>query len=336
MKALITQSWNGYLEMFDSSHKDIYYREEYVKLYESTEGRAHCAVCYEGDFILLMTYIRKEFTGYFDFETPYGYGGPIANIDNKEWIDKALDEMELLLKNENYLCGFVRFHPLLKNSEICKGHFDVIFDRNTIAIDTSETSEKIWSEQISSKNRNMIRKAEKNGLIYKAEYDFESLQEFVKLYFLTMKRLDADDFYLFSDDYFKAFIDHFNGKAFLGTVRKDKELICAAIFMYSENYGHYHLEGSNHNFSKLGANNFLLWETAVEFHELGVKEFHLGGGYNSEPDNSLFKFKRAFSGNIKEFSIGKWIFNKEKYFEINREWKTKNPEKSVSRDAAPG
>lgn len=327
MDAIITESWNEYLENFNKEKKDIYYLEEYVKLYEDEAGRALCAVCLEDEQILLMPYIRKKIDGFFDFETAYGYGGPITNCDDMEWIQRAFDEMKNLFMREKYVCGFIRFHSLLDNVRISEHQMTTSFDRSTVAIRTDRSEEEIWSEQIISKNRNMIRKAGKNGLIYKAEYDFASLDEFVKLYNSTMSRLGAEDFYFFNDNYYKTFVEKFKDKAFLGTIRKDEELICAALFMYSEEYGHYHLEGSNHAYSNLAANNLLLWKTALEFGKLGVKEFHLGGGYNSQPENSLLKFKKSFSNNMKEFHIGKWIFNEEKYTELKENWAKRYPEK---------
>lgn len=327
MESFLTDKWNEYLNKFNESQKDIYYTEEYVKLYETDDAKSVCAICKDNDKYLLMPFIRKEIDGYYDFETAYGYGGPIANTEERAWIDCALYEMQKLFEKEKYVCGFIRFHSLLNNAEACKNHMQVIFDRKTVAIDTKESEDEIWTNQITSKNRNMIRKAERNGLVYKAEYDFESLPKFVELYNETMKRLQAEEFYFFNDKYYQLFIDSFKDKAFLGTVKKDGELICGALFMFSEDYGHYHLEGSNHKYSKLAANNLLLWKTALEFHELGVKEFHLGGGYNSEPDNSLLKFKKSFSDNTKDFYIGKWIFNHDKYDELKNNWSKNNPDK---------
>ena len=327
MKAIITNKWNSYLDSFDDSLKDIYFFEEYVRLYETADEKAFCAICEDTGNVLLMPFIRKEIEGYYDFETPYGYGGPIANTQNEDWVVYALSEMENLFRKEKYICGFIRFHSLLRNDELCKKRINVLFDRNTIAINTSESEEQIWMGQITSKNRNMIRKAEKNNLVYKAEHDFESLDEFISLYNSTMRRLNADSFYFFDRSYYNNFCNSFKGKAFLGTVRKEEELICAALFMYSKDFGHYHLEGSNSNYSGLAANNYLLWKTAIEFNKLGVKEFHLGGGYNSKADNSLFKFKQAFSNNVKEFYIGKWIFNNDKYNEIKNNWMKRNPDK---------
>ena len=334
MVVKITETWDSFLDGFPNDKKDIYYTESYVKLYEDKESKAVTIVVEDGSNILLMPILSRKIKGFeavsddlYDFESPYGYSGPIANTNDVEWIHRALQEMEKCLREKHYICGFVRFHPLLNNQKYCKDVMQVLYDRQTIAIDTSQTEDEIWKTQIISKNRNMIRQAEKNGLVYKAEYDFSSIGFFIELYNKTMERLSADEFYFFDDIYYKKFVSGLNRQAFLGTVRKDEELICGALFMYSNDYGHYHLEGSNHQYSSLAANNFLLWNTACEMHKMGIKEFHLGGGYDSNPENSLFKFKRAFSNNIKEFYIGKWIFNKEVYEVIRNEWKANNPEK---------
>lgn len=327
MDVYLSTHWNRLLEKFDDSQKDIYFYEEYVKMYEDAASEAFCAVCEEGGSIVLMPFLRRAVKDYFDFETAYGYGGPISNTDDEVWIHEAIAAIGKYLLAQKYICGFVRFHPLLGNAAHCSDCFDVLFDRATVCINTESTAEEIWSGQITSKNRNMIRKAEKNGLVYQAEYDFGSLKEFIALYNATMERLHAEKFYFFDDSYYEEFVRRFTGKAFLGTVRKDDRLICAALFMYSQKYGHYHLEGSDHAYSGLGANNLLLWKTALEFHSQNVKEFHLGGGYDSSEDNSLLKFKKAFSHDYRDFYIGKWMFNREKYEEIRDAWSKCNPEK---------
>ena len=68
VKTIITESWNKYLEKFNTKNRDIYYYEEYVKLYEDKTSKALCAVCYDDEYVLMMPYIRKEIDGYYDFE----------------------------------------------------------------------------------------------------------------------------------------------------------------------------------------------------------------------------------------------------------------------------
>ena len=324
----ITDRWNDKLVNFSENQKDIYFTESYVKLAAGKDEVPLCIICEECEKTMLLPFLRSEFEFFFDFETPYGYGGPISNNNDNEWNEKALKEIIKYFASENYLAGFLRFHPLLNNSELCRNNFTVIDARKTVAIDTSVDEEKIWMTQISSKNRNMIRKAEKNGLAFERDNEFKYIDDFKKLYSSTMNRLDADDFYYFDDIYFKRFVEIFNGKGFLGCIKKDNEIISAALFMYESSWGHYHLAGSNRDYSSLGANNLLLWKVACEMHKEGVKEFHLGGGTNSDEENSLFKFKHSFSPNTKQFSIGKIVFNKEAYEHICNKWAENNPEKA--------
>lgn len=328
MQCEINSSWNTYLENFPQDKKDVYFTEEYVNLYKDNDHTPECIIASEGDEIVLMPYLRAEIGSLYDFETAYGYGGPVSNTNNQDFINRALSDISHYLSENGYVCGFSRFHPLLRNVEYCKDMMDVLFDRHTVTIDTALTDEEIWSTMIKSKNRNMIRKAEKNGLVYKAEDNFESLSEFISLYNATMSRLSADSFYFFDEKYYEQYVSRLSGKGFLGTVRLDGKLICSALFMYSEDYGHYHLEGSDHAYASLGANNFLLWNTAKEMHKRGVKYFHLGGGYNSDEENSLLKFKKAFSPIETDFYIGKQIFNKEAYKDIKADWVRKNPDKA--------
>lgn len=327
MDVKIVDKWNKYLELFEPGQRDIYYNEEYVKLYENEESKAFCIVSREKEYIFLMPFLRRKAGEYFDFETAYGYGGPITNTKDMAWISQTLAKVNAYFRAQNYICGFVRFHPLLDNADCCKNGMEVLYDRETVAINVGEPEEEIWSKQITSKNRNMIRKAEKNGLKYTAEYDFASLNEFIQLYEESMKRLNAEAFYFFKKEYYLKFSEQLRSHAFLGTIRKDEKLISAALFMYSEKYGHYHLAGSNYEYSGLGANNYLLWNAVLEMKKLGVRYFHLGGGYDRNPENSLLKFKKAFHKNTGCFMIGKCIFNREVYDRICIDWENRNPKK---------
>jgi len=333
MQCKIVKEWDELLATFPIEKRDIYFTKKYLTLYESPKHKALCIACTDGGRIMLMPYLRGEIKSYHDFETAYGYGGPVSNCDDFEWCREAYNCMYDCFKENNYVCGFSRLHPLLGNDRFIIQDMDItsesrwiqlLYDRQTVAIETSCNIEDIWTKQISSKNRNMIRKAEKNGLVYKAEYDYASYDEFIELYRDTMKRLLADEFYWFSDQYFAKLKLSLSDCSFLGTVRKNGKLICAAIFMYSELYGHYHLEGSDREYSSLGANNLLIWKTACEMHDLGIREFHLGGGTTSAVDDSLFKFKKAFSSNEKQFYICKEIFNKQEYTSICKEWEKDN------------
>ena len=188
MKCKIVEEWDDMISAFSAEKKDIYFTKKYLTLYETPKNKALCVVCTDGDKIMLMPYLRGEINRHYDFETVYEYGGPIFNVDDFQWCRNAFNEAYDFLKENNYICGFIRFHPLIKNQRFLQGKDDfgqelrniqILYDRPTIVIDTDQSVENIWMMQISSKNRNMIRKAEKNQLEYKAEYDYASYDEFI-------------------------------------------------------------------------------------------------------------------------------------------------------------
>lgn len=331
MEIKIHTHWNQYLELIPLENRDIYFSEEYVRLYESETQKAFCCCVMDGENVMLFPFLSRkfEFEGQtlYDFETVYGYGGPIWNQTNKEFMENALKLMVEELKRQHYVAGFVRFHPLLQNqgSFECIGH--LFAERKTVAINLDQTIDKVWSNEIHSKNRNVIRKAEKAGCCFIVDNQYEHLVDFIHLYNSTMNKLSADNFYYFDNNYYKLLTKGIPD-SFLGyVIDANGKLISAAIFMYSGIYGHYHLSGSDKESLNLSPNNFMLWEAAKEFHKRGVKYFHLGGGTTNSDDNSLFLFKQRFSKDVRQFYIGKIVINQDMYKNICMDWEKKNPDK---------
>ncbi len=328
----ITDHWNELFEAFPPEKMDVYFTEQYVKLYETETEKAECFVCREGDNTLLFPFLARqfEFQGkrYKDFETAYGYGGPVYNCDDNEFVIRALTTFKTYCNEDNYLAGFVRFHPLFQNQEGFEAVGRVIADRKTVAIDLNQTMDEVWKNEIHSKNRNVIRKAEKAGCQFIVDDKYDHLHEFINLYDFTMDKLSADGFYYFDDAYYEN-LKHGITDSFLGCVENSEgQIISAAIFMYRGPYGHYHLSGSDKSQLAISPNNFMLWNAAIELQKRGVKRFHLGGGTNGDEENSLFQFKHKFSKDTCQFCIGKLIFNQELYEAICSDWEAKNSEKA--------
>lgn len=331
MQVEISTHWNHYFAAFPPEKKDIYFTEQYVKLYETDTERAECFICQEGDKCLMFPFLARvfEFQGkeYKDFETAYGYGGPVYNCDDNEFVVRALLAFKSYCNENGYVAGFVRFHPLFQNQTGFDVIGRVIEDRKTVAIDLDQSMDEVWKNEIHTKNRNVIRKAEKAGCTFVLDDKYEHLQKFVELYDSTMDKLSADGFYYFDDTYYDKLKCGITD-SFLGCVQNSEgQIISAAIFMYSGPYGHYHLSGSDRKQLAVSPNNFLLWNAACELQRRGVRLFHLGGGTNSAEDNSLFLFKRRFSKETYQFYIGKVVFKPTIYQSLCVEWEARNPEK---------
>ena len=91
---------------------------------------------------------------YFDIATPYGYGGWLIEGEN---VGKLFQTYFDWLDNNNIICEFVRFHPLVKNHESCRNFYDIERLGEVVHMDLS-SPEVIW-ENLTSENRNRIRKA---------------------------------------------------------------------------------------------------------------------------------------------------------------------------------
>ena len=326
----IVEHWDEVLDMFLPEERDIYFREEYVRLYETDTEKAVCCMVNDGEQMMLFPFLSRTFDyqgqTLHDFETAYGYGGPIWHLANEKFKAAALQLMVDELKRQNYLAGFVRFHPLLANYEgFSEGR--IIEDRKTVAVDLSLEESEIWMQEIHTKNRNVIKKGEKEGLTFVVDNDYRYLPEFIRLYDATMDKLDAADFYYFKQQYYEEFVKTIPN-SFLGVVLCVDRVVSAAIFMYEGGYGHYHLSGSDVTALKLSPNNFMLWNAALELKRRGVKVLHLGGGTTSAEDDSLFCFKSRFSKHTYQFCLGKLIFNEQLYQNICSDWEAMNPDKA--------
>lgn len=328
---IITEHWNQYLSSFAPEQKDVYYTEEYVRLYETEAERALCYVYNEDNKCFLMPFLSRAFlhkgVTYYDFETAYGYGGPIYNTDDETFIQNAWAAFMEYANQNNYICGFVRFHPIMNNVKAFEDFGKLYFDRKTIAIDLSGGIDATWMNEIHTKNRNVIKKGEKNGLKFIVDDKYEHLPEFITLYNSTMDKLSAEDFYYFPDSYYENLRNNIPD-SLLGLVEHQGKIVAAAIFFYSLPYGHYHLAGSDRSALNLSPNNFLLWNAAKELTARGVQKFHLGGGTDGSEENSLYQYKRKFSKSEYQFSFGKLMLNQDVYDCVVDEWAAKNPEKA--------
>lgn len=335
MQIDLTTRWNYLLDRFPKNRYDVYFMEEYVGLYDNDTERATCFVYQDGEKMMLFPFLSRsfEFQGntYKDFETAYGYGGPVCNSSDKEFLGVAWQTFRRYCQEKGYVAGFVRFHPLMNNYEGFESIGELMVDRNTVVINLDQTTEEVWKNEIHTKNRNVIRKAEKCGCTFVVDDDFHYLEDFERLYYQTMDKLSASSFYYFPESYYDNLRKGVTN-SFLGCVKDaEGQVISAAIFMYSDNYGHYHLSGSDKQKLALSPNNLMLWGAACELQRRGVKLFHLGGGTNGDENNPLYLFKRRFSRETCQFHLGKLIFNQEAYDNLCSDWEKRNPEQVASK-----
>ena len=323
--------WNRELERLSPERSDIYFREEYHRLY-ATGGQEPLCICAQDERgTMLLPFLHRSFAfggrTFQELETAYGYGGPVSDTDDPAFLSDAARAIRDRLAAEGYLAGFVRLHPILDNWHGMEAIGRVIACQHTVAIDMSGSEEDVWMNEIHRKIRNVIKRAERDGLRFEADYAFDGLEDFIRLYNATMDKLGAEDFYYFPPEYYHRLRDTLPG-SFLGLIRAGDQVAAAAIFFRQGPYGHYHLAGSDPAWLAHSPNNLLLWKAALELKSQGVRLFHLGGGTTTDPEDPLFLFKHRFSQSVRTYRIGKFVFDPEAYEAVCADWERNNPEKT--------
>lgn len=245
---------------------------------------------------------------YYDFATPYGYGGWIIEGEDTEHL---FNEYQRWVERNGIISEFVRFHPMVKNHQKCTSFFEVIQLGEVVHMDLN-SPEEIWNNTI-SKNRNVIRKAIKNDVkVYNGRFP-EIYEKFRVIYNGTMDKDEAEDYYYFKEPFYESVLSDLPQNAQVFWAEKDGQVIAASIMLAANGRMNYHLSGSIREFSSLAPGNLILYKAALWGCANGYKTFCLGGGVGSEED-SLFKFKRAFyKGELNHFYIGKKIYDLERY-----------------------
>lgn len=315
------ERWNHIIKSF--SDWDIYNLNEYVSSFRlhgdgepiliyiaDDEGRmAYCMM--ENDIAEVESFKTVIPRGrYYDWTTPYGYGGPLIDgTPAAEWVASAFEQIRAYAAERHIVSQFFRFHPLIQNQKLLEQVSRVLYMKKTVYVDT--TSEEIIYANMTSNNRNMVRKAQKNGVHIIVDYG-ERIHDFIEIYEETMRHRAADEYYFFDRSYFDYIIQAMRENIILFYAEYEGRMISSAIFFYNDRYMHYHLSGTRFEYRKLGAANLLLSEAAYWAQKRGITKLHLGGGVGIE--DSLLSFKKHFNKNgLIDFCIGCNIFIEEDF-----------------------
>jgi hypothetical protein len=326
------RSWRGLLEKLAPGLRDIYFQPEYAALHRFREDTRALLFAFESAgqqwlYPFLLQPIKRigehELEeSWFDIETPYGYGGPLTSTTDAEFLAAAHGAFTGWCLDEKVVAEFVRLHPLLRNESWVDPRMEVVYDRETVSLNL-RGFDALGADELpfDKMTRYMLRRAEGLGISVEACPVEEYFDEFVRLYKLTMERLEADDYYYFSDDYFDGLRRLINDAGWLLAAQDENgELVAAALFLKGETRLHYHLSASDPSRRLPGATNKLIQQAAMLGSREGFEVLHLGGGITSAPDDSLLKFKRKMGKDAHAFYIGKRIHQPRVYESLREMW----------------
>ena len=308
---------------------DIYYYPQYVApfelhgdgeatlfFYESTHGTAYMVFHLRdlADIADLAGKIPKR--QIYDVITPYGYGGMQFSSTRSEFVDEVYDAFDEYCERQGVIFEFVRFHPMNENYAVCRNKYQIYLERKTIYMDLRGGPDRVWTG-LKSENRTRIRKAMKSSVIVKSGPLDEYIDDFRRIYYQTMDRNKARNYYYFHERFFDACSELQGHCARIFAAQYQDKIISTSIILFKDKSMYYHLGGSETEAMHLAPHNLVLWEAAKWGCEKEINFFHLGGGLTDNDNDSLYRFKESFSrSGVSIATQGYRIINKEKYARI--------------------
>ncbi len=303
---------------------DVYYLSGYVKAFRLNGDGEPMLLYFEGENSRAVNVVMKRDIGkyeklssfveedvYFDFTTPYGYGGFLIEGEDTRQLDIEYTDF---CRNNHVVSEVVRFHPLLGNQQKAGTVYGNVCLGKTVAIDT-RSPEIIW-KNFTSKNRNMVRKAQKSGLKTYWTRDEGIIEVFMEIYNATMDKDQAAEYYYFGRNFYESIINDLKYNAMWFYTKSEIEIAAISIFLFANGKMHYHLSASRKEYRHMAPTNLLLYEAALWAAENGYETLHLGGGLGASCDN-LYSFKKAFNRQSDyDFYLGKKIFCEDIYEEL--------------------
>lgn len=304
-------------------YPDIYFEPKFGEINKEIEGGEplHIVVETEDGKIesnVIKREIPTQIAGetYYDLITPYGYGGPVITeqADSSEKLIASYEAyMENFVQKENIVSEFIRFHPIVKNDE----GFEDIYEISAIrpVVQTKIHGDDTFQKEFSKSTRKTVRRSlREEGVSYQVTHAPKNIESFKKIYYDTMDRVDASDFYFFDDEYFDALQASFNDNILLIEIFFEDQVVAAGLYFIYDGIMHAHLSGTDSEYLKYSP-AYLTKFAAVEWGDAhGAKLLYSGGGTTNAKDDGLYRFKKRFSSTPDlTFKTGKKIWQPQVY-----------------------
>lgn len=219
---------------------------------------------------------------------------PLINCHSTEKENEFLNRAIKLLEKEYGIS-----HVLTTNTVLFQSYpEDSLFCKfGTYKVDLSFTEDELFAK-VHSKHRNVIRKAEKDGITvhYGKEYARDVIQLMNDTYGRQGKVSNL------SDEFIESLNKLGNDVSYWVAKDADGVLQGSAIFLWSTDNSCYYLHGGSAPQTKPGAMNLLIWKAMLYMKEQGVKYFDfVGARVTTEPGSKLEgiqRFKSRFGADM--------------------------------------
>jgi hypothetical protein len=297
---------------------DSYHTWEYHNL--TKDGIPVLLVYYEKDDFIAFPLLKRNIpnTDFYDMTSVYGYTGPISNksfVDIPKSIKKNFKkELIHYLKTNQIISVFSRLNPFLNQLPLMSSLQGLHDNGNGVVINLEQSLEEQRFKYESSLLK-QIRKVKSMGFYIQESKSPKAIKEFSEIYTENMKRVGASKYYMFTEEYFKNFLNSMDFHSKLIMVYYEGQAVCGGIILFTKTIIQSHLAATKTAYLKYSPAKFLTDEISQIGRQLGTKHFNLGGGLGFKKD-SLFDFKSSFSDIYYDYKTWRYISDPENYLKL--------------------
>jgi hypothetical protein len=309
--------WHEVLSQTDGF--DVYHLPEYHTVAQETPGNQGVLFVYrESHQMLAWPFVLRpigllpglEAFGceIHDATSVYGYPGPVCTRSARGdlgFFQRSASALNATARDLNWVSCFSRLNPILENSALVGGLGEIIEMGETVSIILSLGTAEYLSG-LRKSHRHEIKHARQLGLRTYYDVDWSAFEDFIRLYTLTMDKVQASRQYYFDREYFIRLRQALVGRVHLFVAEKDGAICSAALFILTNEIMQYHLSGSDPAYAAYSPSKVVIDEARLWGTSSGARYLHLGGGVGSRQD-TLFQFKAGFSSTRHKFAVWKCV-----------------------------
>ena len=223
------------------------------------------------------------------------YGGPVSIGPKAVEISKALAKAAVKIRTATFLSIFNS--PLNTKWAHHSGRTKVI-SFETAYVDLEPSLEQIWTSSINGKRRNMIRKAQREGV----EVKTGSVSDLDIYYSIVREMSQRTGLKMQPMSYYQAILEHFGSRdqARLYIAYHKGKALAGGIFLRYGAGCYYWVGATAHNVRNLGQGELIQWEVIQRAKEAGCKWYDLVG-IERQRLPQIARFKLGFSRDTRIF-----------------------------------
>lgn len=305
-------TWNQLVT--EKLKNDPMLKASYYSLFSDHEN-CGMAAFYENDQgIIIYPFIKRTIPSIhkcYDIISAYGYSGPhtSGNITAENWKEfwERFDEW---CHKSAIISEVIKF-GLFGNEDCCyPGKIEEIMNNIVRPLNISITD---LFRDYEHKVRKNVKRAIKYGLVF--EDSWGNTEDFLKIYYETMDRKNADKKYYFSRNFFESLYLVMKENCCTFFVTYNGIPISTELVLLSDENIYSYLGGTVQSYFEMRPNDFLKSKIIEWGHKKGYKNYILGGGYGEE--DGIYRYKKSFAPNgIKKFEIGSRKLDTMRYEQI--------------------